>query len=335
MMEEVGIRYNTYQTYKNSLYNYLLPGLGERTKLQDIHSSDLQKVINDIPYNGSKSSCMKITKMVFAFAVQNNYIVHDPSLLAIELLKKGMPKKRKRNIPPYTIEQLGHMLLTCKEYYYDMYMPLLLSLTIGTRISETIGIKYTDVDFSSKTIYIFRQLGRDINASGNDPLVTQPLETKTPNGVRAIPIADWISDEIIMKRAWYTKQKKKIPNFYDYEYICCHCDGRPFNRQDFQDDFKSLLIMCGLPSIHWHDLRHFYATKLKNNQINMKAISEYMGHHSADFTDNVYIHSEDTVYDCTILNKIWNEIRPDSTKDNNTVIINPFTDQYYNDLLNR
>lgn len=210
MMEEVGIRYNTYQTYKNSLYNYLLPGLGERTKLQDIHSSDLQKVINDIPYNGSKSSCMKITKMVFAFAVQNNYIVHDPSLLAIELLKKGMPKKRKRNIPPYTIEQLGHMLLTCKEYYYDMYMPLLLSLTIGTRISETIGIKYTDVDFSSKTIYIFRQLGRDINASGNDPLVTQPLETKTPNGVRAIPIADWISDEIIMKSGIQSKKRKSL-----------------------------------------------------------------------------------------------------------------------------
>ena len=244
-----------------------------------------------------------------------------------------MPKKEKRNIPPYTIEQLGHMLLTCKEYFYDMYMPLLLSLTIGSRISETIGIKYTDVDFSSKKIYIYRQLGRNINESGNKSLVTQPLETKTPNGVREIPITDWIIDEIIAKRAWYTKQKKKIADFHDYEYICCHCDGRPFNRQDFLDDFKSLLIMCGLPSIHWHDLRHFYATKLKNHEINMKAISEYMGHHSADFTKNVYIYTEDAIYDCTILYKIWEETRPD-IDDNRTDIYIPFTDEYYYSLLN-
>lgn len=333
MMEEVKIRYNTYQSYKNSLYNYLLPALGEKTKLKDIHSSDLKKAINDIPYEYSKLSCMKITKMAFAFAVKNNYIAHDPSLLAIELLKKDMPKKEKRNIPPYTIEQLGHMLLTCKEYFYDMYMPLLLSLTIGSRISETIGIKYTDVDFSSKKIYIYRQLGRNINESGNKSLVTQPLETKTPNGVREIPITDWIIDEIIAKRAWYTKQKKKIADFHDYEYICCHCDGRPFNRQDFLDDFKSLLIMCGLPSIHWHDLRHFYATKLKNHEINMKAISEYMGHHSADFTKNVYIYTEDAIYDCTILYKIWEETRPD-IDDNRTDIYIPFTDEYYYSLLN-
>ena len=70
MMEEVKIRYNTYQSYKNSLYNYLLPALGEKTKLKDIHSSDLQKAINDIPYEYSKLSCMKITKMAFAFAVK-------------------------------------------------------------------------------------------------------------------------------------------------------------------------------------------------------------------------------------------------------------------------
>lgn len=39
-----------------------------------------------------------------------------------------------------------------------MYLPLLLSLTLGTRISETIGIRYSDIDFTSYTVYIETQL---------------------------------------------------------------------------------------------------------------------------------------------------------------------------------
>ena len=46
--------------------------------------------------------------------------------------------------------------------------------------------------------------------------------------------------------------------------------------------------MCGLPPIHWHDLRHMYASVLKNNAVNMKAISEFLGHASPDFTEEVW-----------------------------------------------
>ena len=63
--------------------------------------------------------------------------------------------------------------------------------------------------------------------------------------------------------------------------------------------------MANLPPMHWHDLRHVYATVLKNNSVNMKAISEYLGHYSPDFTDEVYIHQEEVIYDCSSLSEEW------------------------------
>ncbi len=161
-----------------------------------------------------------------------------------------------------------------------MYIPLLLSLTAGTRISETIGIKYSDVDFTSNTIYIDRQLGRSLKNEADNNLITQQLEAKTPNGIRSIPIPDWVADELIVRRAWYERQKLFVPNFCEMDYICCHCDGTPFHRKSFSDDFYKLTCMCGLPPVHWHDLRHMYASVLKNNAVNMKAISEFLGHAS-------------------------------------------------------
>lgn len=147
--------------------------------------------------------------------------------MAIQNLQKEIPTGQKRNVAPYTIAQIRLLLDQCKRNFQDMYIPLLLSLTAGTRISETIGLKYSDIDFTSNTIYIDRQLGRSMKDAAETNLVAQQLETKTPNGIRRIPIPDWVADELVVRRAWYEKQKLFVPNFCEMDYICCHCDGTP------------------------------------------------------------------------------------------------------------
>ena len=50
---------------------------------------------------------------------------------------------------------------------------------------------------------------------------------------------------------------------------------------------------------HPHDLRHTYATLLKENDISLKAISSCMGHNGTTVTETVYINiPEETVHDC-------------------------------------
>ncbi|HJJ90185.1 MAG TPA: site-specific integrase [Methanocorpusculum sp.] len=312
MIVENKIRYNTFQSYRNVLYNHLLPVLGESKRLSKIIIEDIETTILQIPYPSVKNRGVKVARLVFDFAFANHYISFNPSIAAVEKIKNSIPKQKKREVVPYTLNQVKLLLYTCKENFHDLYLPLLLSLTIGTRISETIGLKYEDVDFTAQTIYIRRQLGRNITDTDGQNLVTQKLDTKTPNGVRAIPVPDWVIDELLVKRAWYERQKKLVPDFQDNDYILCHCNGRPFNRSSFGRDFHKLTCMCGLPETHWHDLRHMYATVLKNNKVNMKAVSEFLGHHSSDFTENAYIYQDEVAYDCTILTEVWENCRPKS-----------------------
>lgn len=82
-----------------------------------------------------------------------------------------------------------YALYICKEYFPELYMPLLLSLILGTRISETIALKYSDIDFRNKTLLLTRQLGYYIDAEDGEKKVRE-IDPKTANGYRLIPIPD-------------------------------------------------------------------------------------------------------------------------------------------------
>ncbi len=331
MLEKQKIKYNTFQTYRNILYNYLLPALGAKTRLQSVSIDHLTKVIREIPYPSVKRQCAKLSKSTFGTARSQNMIAFDPSIAAVENVKKELERSQKREVQVFSVEQIRKLLSACKENFKDMYIPLLISITMGTRISETIGIQYSDIDFSSKNIYIKRQLGKDMKGNEGKGLTTRPIETKTANGVRCVPVPEWVADELMVKRAWYEMQKRLVPGFRDTGYVCCHCNGTPFQRSAFGEDFHQLLSMCGLPDIHWHDLRHIYASVLKNNAVNLKAISVFLGHHSPDFTEDVYVHETEVVYDCTILEEVWTEIHPKDTKlQGISVSVLPFEDDDYN-----
>lgn len=174
MIEEKEIRYNTFESHRNVLYKHLLPSLGEKKKLKLVTIHDLEKALLSIPYPSIKEQGIKTLRQLFDFACEKHYITFNPCIAAVEHVKKTIQtKKKKRSVAPYTVAEIKHLLYTCKNNFPELYLPLLLSLTIGTRVSETIGLLYSDVDFTSNTIYIRRQLGRDIAYRGAENLMTQ------------------------------------------------------------------------------------------------------------------------------------------------------------------
>ncbi len=88
--------------------------------------------------------------------------------------------------------------------------------------------------------------------------------------------------------------------------------------------------MCGPRKVHKHDLRYMYVTVPKNNSVNMKAVSEFLGHYSSDFTKGVYVHQDEIAYDCSIMEPLWESIRPENEeKVGLDELFLPFTDEDY------
>ena len=70
--------------------------------------------------------------------------------------------------------------------------------------------------------------------------------------------------------------------------IFCNVYGGYFNPGRVWYLFKKLLERAGLPDVRFHDLRHGAATVLLTARMNLKAVSELLGHSSVAITVDIY-----------------------------------------------
>ncbi|MDO5539825.1 MAG: tyrosine-type recombinase/integrase [Eubacteriales bacterium] len=307
------ISYNTFCNYRNIIYNYILKIWDPNKKIVDIERNDINKILNSIEKKGILKSAYTVLRSSFSYAKSHQITRSNPAITAIRMKKKAVRKayhqamrdgtltyEEKQN-PILSIPQISLLLLTCKNTKPEMYIPLLLSLTTGLRISEVIAIKFSDIDWWEGELHIRRQLGRTLSNDGADEerLCTQEVKTKSRSGNRTIPLGNFIIDELIVARHKYEAMQKSNPDFQDLDFVCFKENGLPYNRSSFGKPFKKLLAECNLPDLRWHDLRHTYATVLKENDISLKAISSCMGHNGTKVTEEVYINiPKETVYEC-------------------------------------
>ena len=306
LIDERNITYNTFMTYRNVIYNYIVPLIGYK-KMSDVLQEDISGILNLFKSAKTRRLVKGLFGSSFKYASSHNILMGNPMPVYLQRFSYAEKKDKLNQIKnghyndalpqklaiPDT-EKLIQMLLVCRESYPSMYLPLLFAMTTGMRISETIAIKYSDIDYTNKKLYIERQLGRKLlnEGLGENAACIQDLDPKTKAGCRTIPLADFVLDEIILSRARYEKKRSENPEFQDNGYVCCQDNGKARSRTNVTKNFHKLLDKCEIPYFRWHDLRHIYATILNNKDVNLKAISSALGHRSQTVTKEVYIEEK-------------------------------------------
>lgn len=308
MIDEKNISYNTFMSYRNIIYNYLLKE-NAGTMLKDMDRSLLVKLLLDFDTQSKRNSAYGIIGGAFAYAHKHNMLSSNPALSAIRevrgiVKRKAKPMETSQTSKKTTLNasQVIQILYTCKTLEPDIFIPLLLTTTTGIRISEALAVLITDIDFGKKELILQHQLGRTIDDTGfeNDELYVQLIKPKTRNGFRKIPLADFVIDEIVLAIKRYQEKKDMHPDFLDYGFLACQANGKPIYKNDATyKRYRHLYEETGITYINWHGLRHTYATLLSQNNISLKAIAHFMGHSNPNFTKEVYIEETIIIYDAT------------------------------------
>ncbi|MEE5994611.1 MAG: site-specific integrase, partial [Oscillospiraceae bacterium] len=66
---------------------------------------------------------------------------------------------------------------------------------------------------------------------------------------------------------------------------------KPTEPRTMQYRFSKILKKVKLPSVHFHALRHMFASKCIKLGFDVKTLSEILGHSSVEITLNRYVHS--------------------------------------------
>lgn len=285
------IKQGSYDALEKTIKNQIVPNIGH-VQLQQLTSDDIQALLIDLKENKgySHSTVKKVhdcLKAALTHACIKKDIADNPMLLV------KMPSKRlfeTKQIRFFTQEECALIVEeTAREYktgklvyqYADAYV---LMLHTGIRLGEAIGLEKSDYNRKAKTLHIQRNvqsvMKRDADGEriGGKHLVCN--STKTYSGDRILPLNQKALEAI--ERLWAAHPESK--------YIVCDSNGNQIPPERLERTFYRILKNLNIEQAGLHSLRHTFASMLFANKVDIKTISELLGHASIQITLNTYVH---------------------------------------------
>jgi len=265
------LRLNTLRNYCNYIENHIRPGLGDK-QLERITPKDIQRFYEKLNESLSSSTVRRIHTMLHGAlkaAQQTRLIASNPTEKIIPPKFSYKPKQ------VLTDEQLDVFMrvISEDELWYDFFYT---ELTTGLRRGEICGLKWEDFDEVNSTLKVCRTIHRE--AGGG----LTAGDTKTYTGTRRIVLPPSTA-KILRERKASALTEWIFPNPLKPE--------QPTNPGTAYNRLKVLLKQAGLPSIHFHSLRHTFSTHALASGVDVKTLSGILGHTRAAFTLDTYTHT--------------------------------------------
>lgn len=270
----------TFEQYSKVAQIHILPYLGD-IELTDLTPFVLQKFITDLTTNGNKRTGKGLSpnfvKTILS-AIQNSLktahlVGYLPEYSANKIKR---PKIIEKQVECFTIQEQKRIEGAALSAKKDKYRGIVLCLYTGLRIGELLALTWNDIDFE-KSILSVTKTCHDGNENGKHiRIIDTP---KTENSRRQIPLS-----KTLIKMLKDMKKKSKC------EFVIA--DGeKPVYIRSYQRTFELLLKKIGLPHKGFHSLRHTFATRALECGMDVKSLSEILGHKNATITLNRYAHS--------------------------------------------
>ncbi len=287
---ETNLRPNTVDGYRVNIEKHIKPNIGEKvlqeltaTQIQNFYNTMYEKYKKKEPGGLSPKSILYVHRVLskaLDAAVRKNLISRN---VAKDVTRPKVPKYQSEI---YTAKELSALIE--KVHDTDWEVPIILAGLCGMRRAEVLGLKWSDINYSEKTIAIQRNV---IHSSKGFELSET---TKTQSSTRTIAISDEIIDAL--KRLWKRQERYKLvlkDEYIDSNLINCSQNGTIIMPNNLSRDFKRLLRRLEMKHIRFHDLRHSAASLMLVSDVPMKVISDILGHSSLSITADLYTHVMD------------------------------------------
>lgn len=255
--------------------------------LQTIKAQDIQEFYQYLIENGLSGNTVKHyhanIRKALQYAVKTDVIISNPAD------KVELPKIDTYNAKHYTSEEILKLLKLIENTKLET--PVVLSCFYGLRRSEVVGLKWSAIDFTNKTVLINHTVTQ-ITSNHSNKLVKKD-KTKTKSSTRTLPLLPVIENYLLELKEKQKQNKIICGNSYnqeDLDYICVDNMGTLLNPDYVSHTFSKLLKKNNLRVIRFHDLRHTCASLLLAEGINMKQIQVWLGHSNYNTTANIYAH---------------------------------------------
>lgn len=281
----IRLKESSVSRYQNLIDTHILPELGSK-RMGQITVSVINRFLTTklehgrLDHTGGLSpSYVRSIALIISSAISFGASENMCSPLRSKITKPSIPKKE------LTILGVEEQTLLEKELLDDMDEEKLLiyiTLYTGLRIGEACALRWEDIDLESKLLYVRQTVSRVWFREGEKKksrlIIGSP---KSESSLRCIPVCSKL--HTILSSFQYRRR---------YGYILMNtADSSFISPRTFEYRYKAILKRCSLDPINYHALRHTFATRCIERGVDIKSLSEILGHSDVSITLNTYVHS--------------------------------------------
>lgn len=276
-LNRIRLKEATYAKYRCTIERHLKPQFGS-LKIHDLNS-ELVRQFGAVLIEEKKLAPKTVKDILLILHSVIDYArKQDPDRLChIDFVYPKEASTELRVLSPDEQRILTNYLLAdmdpCK-------FGVLLALWTGIRIGELCALRWDHVDLYECCIHIDSTMQRLPDMRKDAPSKTRVVidTPKSPASVRTIPLNP--------RAAELCEQMRPHNN-------CAYVltgTGKFMEPRILQYHFDRYVQFCGLEGVHFHTLRHTFATRSIEVGFEIKSLSEILGHANTSITLNRYVH---------------------------------------------
>jgi len=273
----------TVKGYTEVMTAYVLPTIGT-IRLDDLTDTHLDLLFRDLR-DERKLSGTSRALVYRTLRASLNRAVKKKRLAANPLLLIDAPRKDSARINPWTVDEINTFLDSIRGDRFEALFTL--TLLLGLRQSEVLGLRWDDIDLDNYTVTINGTLGRDkvwrARAKTDASMDTLRLTPRLVELLRTHK-ARQAQEKFRWNKRW-TAVADQNPGLAFVSKF-----GGPIQHHNVNKAFKRRLEAAGLRHQRFHDLRHMSASLIRLQGGSLEEIGHHLRHTDKSSAPSLYAH---------------------------------------------
>jgi integrase len=299
------LRESSYRSYADTIMSYLIPAIGTR-RLDQLTPQHVQGMVNALSRSGLSPRTVHKVRAVLRGALNNAMQWGMVYRNVATLVRMPAVKQYEGNVlSPQEARQLIHWLDG-----HRLEALITLTLALGLRQGEVLGLRWQDVDIERHELRIRQQYNARTPIPALSDSDTAPLaqmtpaqrsrfyqdrygprfgEPKTERSRRPLPIPTPLVQMLKRHKAGQNEDRLLAgERWAGLDLIFTTSTGTPIDPSRLNRQYRAAFDAAGLERREFHDLRRSCASLLAAWQVPAPIVRDILGHSNIATTLNIY-----------------------------------------------
>ena len=248
------VKKSTYYNYSYSVAKYLYPSFaGKDITKIKNYNNFIEELSDTLSPKTVRDIVTKLKEIINFYEEEHN--------TKLNIKKMSLPKMNKKEIQILSNKEKQKLEKYCIQQNDLKSLGILICLNTGLRVGEVCALRWENVDFETRRIHVEKTIER---------IYSKEVNSKLYNILKQI------------------RGKSKKTDF-----VLTGSSEHYVEPRNYQYHFKEILKRSKVKKYKFHTLRHTFATNCIEAGMDIKSLSEILGHADVSITLNIYVHSSD------------------------------------------